>query len=196
MPPATIRTLCTTATLAWLAVCGYGVWEIAAQNSGENWEPSYTIFNVALLLAASSTLAAVWIASRLPRRPMMRTVGLAICVLGAVSAIVAWALPLWMTLLGVGFSAVALSGARINRWRAPVAYLAASQLVGMATLFVAIAAKPGRTDEYGDHPAAFGIGLAVTAAATIASLVQLGRCVDPRLANEPDLSVPALAGRN
>jgi hypothetical protein len=56
--------------------------------------------------------------------------------------------------------------------------LAGAQLLGMAFLFAGMAAEVGRVDEYGDYPAAFGIGLAVTAVATIVSLYLLDRSLD------------------
>jgi hypothetical protein len=59
-----------------------------------------------------------------------------------------------------------------------VALLGAAPLLGMAALFLGIAVEVGRADEYGDHPAAFGIGALVTAAATVGALVQLGRSSD------------------
>jgi hypothetical protein len=56
-----------------------------------------------------------------------------------------------------------------------VAALAAAQLLGLAALFIGITAEVGRVDEYGDYPAAFGIGLMVAAVATIASHYLLDR---------------------
>jgi hypothetical protein len=56
-----------------------------------------------------------------------------------------------------------------------VALLSAAPLLGMAVLFLGIAVEVGRQDEYGDHPVAFGIGALVTAAATVAALVELDR---------------------
>jgi hypothetical protein len=108
-------------------------------------------------------------------RSPLRSIGLAVCALGVLSTVVAWALPLWMTLFAVGFALIALAGAQ--PWRRPVAFLALTPLLGMTAVFVGIAAELGPRDEYGDHPAAFGIGLVVTATATLVSLYQLDRSV-------------------
>ena len=78
-----------------------------------------------------------------------------------------------MTLSALGYALVAGAGAA--PWRRAVGILGLAPLFGMATLFVGIAAEVGRQDEYGDHPAAFGIGTIVTAAVTVAALAQLRR---------------------
>ena len=176
MPTTTVRSLSALAALAWLVVGGYGVWEILVEDSGDDWETSYTIFTCALALGSILSVLAVRNVSSAAGRAPMRSIGLGLCVLGVVITVVgAWALPLWMTLLAAGFALVAASG---SAWRRPVALLAASHLLGMGALFVGIAAEVGRVDEYGDHPAAFGIGLVATAAATLVSLQQLGRGVE------------------
>jgi hypothetical protein len=99
--------------------------------------------------------------------------GLIVSGVGVVATLVAWALPLWMTLLGAGFAMVAVASAPSER--RVVTLLAAGQLIGMAALFVAIAAEVGEPDSYGDYPAAGGIALIVTAVLTIAALVELTR---------------------
>jgi hypothetical protein len=106
--------------------------------------------------------------------------------LGVLASVVAWALPFWMTILGVGLAMVAYAAAPTAR-RA-VALMAAGQLVGMATLFVGVIAEVGPTDSYGDYPAADGIALMVTAGLTIAGLVDLTRSTAP----EPALATAAV----
>ena len=103
----------------------------------------------------------------------MRTAGFVVLALAVLSTFAAWALPLWMTLSALGYALVA--GAGVAPWRRAVGLLGLAPLLGMATLFVGIAAEVGSQDEYGDHPAAFGIGTIVTAAVTVAALVQLRR---------------------
>jgi len=92
------------------------------------------------------------------------------------STIVAWALPLWMTLSAIGYALIAATSA--PPWRRSVALLSSAQVLGMAALFVGIAMKVGPPDEYGDHPAAFGLGTLVTAVATVGTLFQLDRAFD------------------
>jgi hypothetical protein len=173
MTRTNVRTLVSIAAACWLVVGGYGLAEVVAEDAGDNWEIGYSIFAIALMLGAILTVAALWVVSNPSARPVLRSVGLVVCGLGVVTTFVAWALPLWMTVLAIGFALVAASG--IPPWRRPVAALAAAQLLGMAALFIGITAEVGRVDEYGDYPAAFGIGLLVTAVATIASLYLLDR---------------------
>jgi hypothetical protein len=176
MPTRTVRWLTSFAALAWIVVGGYGMWEIVAEDSGEDWETPYAIFSSALFLGTLLTVAAVWIVSRHSERSPMRMVGFGVCAVAVLSTVVAWALPLWMTLSAVGYALVAASGAQ--PWRRAVALLSAAQVLGMAALFLGIAVEVGRQDEYGDHPAAFGLGTLVTAAATVGALVQLRRSSD------------------
>ncbi len=168
------RTINSLAALAWLTVGGYGIWQILDQGSSDYWHIPYLILTLALVVGGVLTVVAVWNLSRGVERPPLRWIGLAFCALGVVlSTVAAWAVPVWMTLFAVGFGLVAISGSK--PWRRAVAFLAAAQLVGMAVMFTAMAAEVGRRDEYGDHPAAFGIGVLVTAAATVWSLYQLDR---------------------
>lgn len=178
MPTDHVRTLTSLASLAWLVVGGYGMWGILEEDSGDSWQTPYLIFASALVVGAALTVAAVWSVSRRDERSPTRAIGLGFCVVGLLSTLVAWALPLWMTMLAIGFAVVAVSGQ--GAWRRSVAFLAGAQLLGMAAMFVGIAAEVGRRDEYGDHPVAFGIGIVVTAAATAASLAHLHRSIDIR----------------
>lgn len=176
MPTDAVRTLTSFAALAWIVVGGYGLWGILAEDSGDSWQTPYLIFAIALFLGAALAVAAIWSVSRRDERSLTRAIGLGVCVVGLLSTLVAWALPLWMTLLAIGFSVVAVSGQR--PWRRSVAFLAGAQLLGMAALFVGMAAEVGRRDEYGDHPVAFGIGIVVTSGATLVALFQLARSID------------------
>jgi len=168
--------LISLAAVAWIVVGGYGVWEIVAEDSGEDWETPYAIFSIALLLGTLLAVAAVWIASRHGGRSPMRRVGLGVCAVAVLSTVAAWALPLWMTLSAVGYALIAAAG--VPPWRRAVALLSAAQALGMAALFLGIAVEVGRQDEYGDHPVAFGIGTLATAVATVGALVQLDRSFD------------------
>jgi hypothetical protein len=172
MATSTMRTLTTVATAAWLAVGGYGIWS-AIVVGDEGWEAAYSIYAMALLVGA---VVAVLLAARLTSgtaRPRLRVAGLAVCGLGCLGSIVAWALPLWMTLLALGFGL--LTAACAPPVRRGLALLTAGQLVGLAVLYGGVIAKIGRTDEYGDYPLAGDTSLVVAAALTIAGLVQLAR---------------------
>lgn len=165
----TARSLPALASLAWLAVGGYGVWQMTVEDYGDDWQTPYHLFSAALTVAAILTVATVWNVCRDAEASRWRGIGLAVCGLGIVSTLVAWALPLWMTLLGVGFGLVALSVPAAAR--RSLALLAGAQLLGMVSLLLAIQAEIGPVDEYGDHPQSFGLGLAITAGAMVGALL-------------------------
>ena len=172
-----MKVLAVAAGVAWLIVAGYGAWT-SIVDEGDSWQATYTVFSVALLVAAAATIGLAAQATRGSSRSVLRRVGLGVGGLGILSAIVAWAVPLWMTILGVAFVIVAIaSGPQVRR---AVTLLAAGQLVGIAVLLALLAAEVGRVDEYGDHPAAGGIAIVVTAAVTIAALVALTRVSSDR----------------
>ncbi|HUP76866.1 MAG TPA: hypothetical protein VM282_27785 [Acidimicrobiales bacterium] len=172
MTTRTRWTLAAVAGLAWLAVAGYGYRAIDVE-SGDSWEGPYMLFTVMLLVGAVLTVvAAAWL-SRQGARRRLRTAGLVVSGAGVAATILAWALPLWMTVLGIGLAMIAVASG--PRERRAVAVLAAGQLVGLMALFVGIAAEVGEPDSYGDYPAAGGIALIVTAVLTIAALAQLTR---------------------
>ena len=166
MSKSTVRPLTSVAAFSWLVVGGSGLWQVIAEDSSDNWEIAYSIFAIALLLGSLLTVVAVWRASRPADRSLVRSIGLAVCALGALSTV------------------VALSGSQ--SWRRPVAFLAVAQLLGMMTLFIGLTAELGQRDEYGDYPAAFGVGLVVTAAATLMSLYQLDRSANTSVASTPE----------
>jgi hypothetical protein len=174
MDTGAMRRLTLVAGFAWLVVAGYGVREATVDDEGA-WRLAYLLFSIALLVGAAATVSLATLASRKSGRPRLRIAGLVVSGLGCALALVAWALPVWMTVLGVGFAIVAVSSA--PRPRRALALLAAGHLVGVAVMFVGIAAEVGRRDEYGDYPAAGGIAVGVVAAMTIIALVQLGRSI-------------------
>lgn len=181
-----MRRLALLGGAGWLVVAGYGLDEVLSDND-DGWEVAYAIFTVALLLAAVSTVVLVAIASRQSCRPRLRMAGLVLCGLGCAIAVVgAWALPVWMTLLGVGLGLVGLaSGMPSGRL---LALLAAAQFVAVVVLIAGIEAEVGRRDEWGDHPMAGGIALVVVAGLTIAGIIGLMRAAG-RL--EAPVSVPS-----
>jgi hypothetical protein len=172
MPRRAARTLTVVAGVAWLVVAGYGV-RSAVVDEGSDWEPTYMVFSLALLIGAAASVRIAMLASRQSARPGLRMVGLAVSGLGGAGALVAWALPLWMTVLGVGFAMVAVASE--PRQRRAVALLAAGQLIGLAILFAGIAAEVGRRDEWGDYPAAGGLALVVVAAITVSAVFGLAK---------------------
>ncbi|HEX7276152.1 MAG TPA: hypothetical protein VF244_02150 [Acidimicrobiales bacterium] len=169
------RTLILLAGMAWLVIGGGGVME-AMRGGEENWELHYLVFSTALLLAAVASVAVAVQATSGGGgggRPRLRIGGLAVCGLGCLACVVAWALPLWMGLLGIGFALLAVASS--SRPRRALTILAIGQLGAIAVLIAGIEAQIGRVDEYGDYPAAGGLALVFLAAVTLVGLYQLSR---------------------
>ncbi len=159
--------LATPAGLGWLGVAIAGVWEMA----GGAWP--YLLFAITLMLAAALSVAVAWSGIRETDRATLRRCGLGIGLLAVASTVVAWALPLWMTLLAITFAVWAVAAPRALR--PGLATLAAAQLVGMGATIVAIIAEVGAQDSYGDYPFAFGVGLLVTGNGSALGLAVLAR---------------------
>ncbi len=90
-------------------------------------------------------------------------IGVGALMIGAMSTLViGWAVPVWMTLLGVGTACVAVSMLRRPvAPRLPAILLALALPSGVATLVVARALELGRPDEFGEYQVATIAGLAV-----------------------------------
>lgn len=159
------------AVLGWLVVGAHGLLQIASEEASDDWEGPYLLFSIALFVGSGLTAVTAWTWSRRSERELLRRVGLGACALAVLSTVVAWALPLWMTTLAVSFALLAVASSQ--RARRGLAILAASQLVGMAVLFAALAAEVGPRDSYGDYPVAFGIGLVVTSAGSVIGLLHV-----------------------
>ena len=176
MDTRSIRRLTVVAGLAWVIVAGYGLLD-AAVDFGDSWGVPYAVFNLALSVGVVLVLAAVQQATRGSARSRLRVAGLIVMGVGAAASFVgAWALPLWMTVLGAGL--VTITFATAPGERRAVGLLAASQVAGLVVLFAGLIAEIGRQDEYGDHPVPGGIAIIVTATLVIAGLVELTRRAD------------------
>lgn len=166
-----MRTMTLAAVIAWLVVGVAGIID-GFVDYGDGWAVPYTTFALALAVGAALSLAVGAQATRESARPRLRIAALAVCALGAVlSFIGAWALPLWMAILGAGFGLLAASANPAQR--RPLALLGAGQLAAIAVLIVGIEAQVGRVDEYGDYPLAGGIAVLVVAATAIVALLTL-----------------------
>ncbi len=152
------------AAVAWLAVAALGLWDAARDD--DNWELSYGILSVVLLLGAALTLVVADRSADGPGR-RWRMVGRVVAGLGVLATIVAWALPLWMGVLGIAFVLLAAGARR----RGPLLTMAAGQLGGIVVLIVATEAEVGRADEYGDYAWAAGLALLFTSLLTAAGVL-------------------------
>lgn len=168
-----VQRLALVAGLGWLVVAGYGLRETMI-DSDDGWEVAYAVFSIALLVGAALSVASAALATGGSDRPRLRVAGLVVGGIGCALAVVgAWALPAWMTLLGVGFALVAVAGG--SGPRRALSVLATGQLLGIVALIVAIEAEVGARDSYGDYPAAGGIAVVLVAVMAIVAMVELAR---------------------
>jgi hypothetical protein len=171
MTRSAVRRMTLAAVIAWLIVGGAGILD-GFVDYGDGWAVPYTIFALALAVGAALSLAVGAQASQESARPRLRMAALAVCALGVVlSFIGAWALPLWMTILGAGFAL--LAAAANPAQRRALGLFAAGQLAAIAVLIVGIEGQVGRVDEHGDYPLAGGIAVLVVAATAIVALLTL-----------------------
>ncbi len=162
-----LEQLATLAGVGWLGVALAGVWEIV----GSEWP--YLLFSLTLMPAALLSVATAWWGTRDADRATLRLCALGIGGLAVASTVVAWALPLWMTLLAVTFAVWAIVAPRALR--PGFATVAAAQLAGMGAMIVALKAEVGPQNSYGDYPAAFGVGLLVAGVGSALGLAVLTR---------------------
>jgi len=169
-----MQRLALVAGLGWLVVAGYGVRETMTDGDDGSGMAYYAVYSIALIVGAVLSVASAALATSGSDRPRLRIAGLVVGGLGCALAVVgAWALPAWMTLLGVGFAMVAVAAGPGPR-RA-LALLAAGQLTGIVVLIVAIEAEVGTRDSYGDYPAAGGMAVVLVAVMAIVAMVELAR---------------------
>lgn len=75
MPHNSTRIITAIASLGWLVVGGYAIWEIATSSESDNWEVPYLLFAVGLMIGATLSVAALFAARRGLERSVVRTVG-------------------------------------------------------------------------------------------------------------------------
>jgi hypothetical protein len=126
-------------------------------SEANGWQVFYAIFTVAVLAAGVLTvLAMIGVSRRSGGLGIPGMIGLAVAGLGVVASIIAWAVPLWMGLLGIGL--LVFGGAALNNGVAPKrsTMLASSGFIIGFILWVALnASKVGAVDSYGDYHVAW-----------------------------------------
>lgn len=166
-----LRPLIAVAGAAWLLVAASGVWSAAVE--GEEWVAPYTAFMLSLIVAAIVSVSVVARSTRGARHPWLRIVGLVVAGLGCLMSVVAWAMLVWMFLLGSGFALIALSTR--PPMRRAVACLSVAQLVGIPAFIAVTEIEVGTADSYGDFPAADAIALVITVGVTVLGLTLLSK---------------------
>ena len=161
--------LAASAAIGWFGVGVLGVWDVAGDESGDG--SPYLLFSIALILSATLTVAAAWSCIRLTTRATFRRFGLGLGALAVASTLVAWAGPLWMTMIAISVAVLAVAAP--PDMRPGLAGVAVGQIFGIVVTIGAIEAEVGRQDGYGDYPAAAGLGVVVAAAGSAFGLALL-----------------------
>ena len=183
------------ASALWvLATVVYGGWNDVLFD----WSTtSYDVFWAFVAAAGALTfLATLGLRARHGGLGKLGLAGLIILGLGVVAAIVlAWALPFWMALQGVGllFIAVAAWPMRVAP-RLPLVAYGSGMLMGIVAFVILNLMKVGSVDRYGDYPVAWAIGGAVGFIITAAGLLGIGlwlRGEEPAPIDTPDPAIAA-----
>jgi len=162
VPTRTTRRAGTFAFIAagaWLAAAGAFALETTFT---DQWQTYYGVFSALILVGGVFTLLAmVGIGKRLGGLGAVGMIGLAIAGLGVAASLIAWAIPLWMGLQGIGYLVFASAvRSRDTAPRPSTLAVASGFIIGVAVFVVANLAKIGWTDSYGDYPLAWAIGAA------------------------------------
>jgi hypothetical protein len=162
VPTRTTRRAGTFAFIAagaWLAAAGAFALETIF---ADQWQVYYGVFSALILVGGVFTLLTmVGLGKRLGGLGTVGIVALAIAGLGVAASLVAWAIPLWMGLQGIGYLIFASAvRSRDTAPRPSTLAVATGFIIGVAVFIVANLAKVGWTDSYGDYPLAWAIGTA------------------------------------
>jgi hypothetical protein len=128
----------------------------------DQWQAYYGVFSALILVGGVFTLLAMMgVGKRLGGLGAVGAIALTIAGLGVAASLVAWAVPLWMGLQGIGYLVFASAvRSRDTAPRPSTLAVASGFVIGVAVFVVANFAKIGWTDSYGDYPLAWAIGAA------------------------------------
>ena len=170
----TAGTLALAASGLWLAVVAIYLF---ALNFDREWDTTlYWVWSVVILAAGALTIVAtLGLRQRHGTNGKLATVGLVILGLGVVASFIAWAIPGWMLIQGVGmlliFLAVRSTGLAPRMYS--LAY-GSGMLIGVAVYGVLTLMEAGTPDQYGDYPVAWGWGITVGLVIVAAGLFGIG----------------------
>jgi hypothetical protein len=156
----TIRagTFALAAAFFWVAAAASYGW-LRGSDDGD-WQLGYGFFSIAVLLGGIlGLLAAVGVSKRLGGLGALGMVGLVITGIGVVASMLAWFVPFWMGIQGIGllvFGVAVLRTGIAPMWS--TLFTSSGFALGVITFIVATAAELGDQDEWGDYPDAWALG--------------------------------------
>lgn len=169
------------AASAWLWILGLAIWGTGAALDDvlRGSAPDYAFYfaGVLALAVASALMSAVALALRDRHGGSFGAIGIALMLVGSVSAFfIGWAVPVWMSLLGIGAAIVAVSILRRPiAPRGPTILLGIALPLGAVAFVIARALELGRPDENGDYWVAIFAALVVGCGLSAAAMFATGR---------------------
>jgi hypothetical protein len=161
------------------ALAAAALWLIAAAVWWLDYDDGhigYMIFSAAVLTAGVlSLLTMIGVSKRLGGLGTFGIVGLIITGLGVLVSIIAWALPLWMGLQGVGmliFGIAVLTSDIAPKWATLL--VSSGFVIGTIAFFISSTAEVGEPDSYGDYVVAWQIAGAIGTVLLAAGLIGWG----------------------
>jgi hypothetical protein len=143
-----------------LAIIAGGFWLLAGvlgiATNGENWQ--YYGFSLAVLVAGVlAVIAMVGLGKRVGGLGAFGLAGTVIASIGVLLSVVAWAVPLWMSIQGIGLLLIGIGVFRVGTTVPRNGILLASSafLIGPIAFFVLAELEVGWQDSYGDYPLAW-----------------------------------------
>ena len=163
------RRLSVVASILWLAVAASTA---AWWDTPDDLRLWYGIYSLLLGSAAAVTAATAVSAAWRGSTNSMETPGVAFTGIAVCTTVVAWALPLWMLSIAIGYGVFAIETPKQRRG---LALLALAQLAGLAVMLAGESVGVGPSDEWGDHPVAGSAAVTITALLTTGALIMLAR---------------------
>jgi hypothetical protein len=155
----TIRagTFALAAAFFWVGAAA--IYGITRSFETDDWQLGYLLFSIAVLVAGIlGLLAAVGVSKRLGGLGALGMTGLVIIGVGVAVSVVAWAMPMWMGIQGIGllvFGIAALRTGIAPKWS--TVFTSSGFALGVITFIVANAAEFGDKDEWGDYSDAWAL---------------------------------------
>jgi hypothetical protein len=182
------------------AIAAAVLWLVAAAsyvlgNALDNWDDAdYYIFSVAVLVAGVlGLLAMIGVGKRLGGLGLLGMVGLVITGLGVLVSILAWAVPVWMGLQGVGMLVFGIAVLRSDiapKWSTLL--VSSGFVIGTMAFFIGTAAEVGEPDSYGDYIVAWQIGTVLGTVLVAVGLIGWGLWLRNEEAIDIDNETPAI----
>jgi hypothetical protein len=166
-----------------LAIIAGGFWLLAgilgaATDSDSDWQLYYYAFSIAVLVAGVlGVIAMVGLGKRVGGLGALGLIGTIVVSLGVLLSVVAWAVPAWMSLQGIGLLLIGIGVLRTGAVvpRSGIVLTSSAFLLGPIVFFVVDALEIGWQDSYVDYPLAWIISGAVGFSLMAVGLFVTGR---------------------